>query len=88
MHYPGNGQPQLYRAQLAQPGSNAVAANGASGKFRFVPDIPTPQTQYYCKELDGSYTLRSTNEIMNSCQPGHWMKAAATGLPYFIRTGK
>lgn len=48
------------------------------------PPAPKPQ-QFYCRELDGSYTLRTTTEIMQTLQPGHWTHAPS-GYPYWVRT--
>ncbi|KAL8685166.1 MAG: hypothetical protein Q9218_007936 [Villophora microphyllina] len=54
------------------------------------PDPPqSPQNvpaagQFYCRELDGTYTLRTTTGIVASCQPGLW-KTTKTGYPYFVR---
>lgn len=52
--------------------------------MEFVPANPTTNQQFYCRELDGTYTLRTMTDIETSCQPGSWHRAQ-TGYPYFIR---
>ena len=100
MHYPD--QSQLYRSTLAPPGpsygnanrnhnqgaGNGIWANGASQPLQFVPEVPTGNTTYYCKELDGTWQIRTTNDIMNNCQPGDWRHHSKTGYPYFVRKAK
>ena len=63
---------------------NATA--GAANPVRVVPQANLAAQQYYCRELDGSYTLRSTKEIMESLQPGYWTFANPGGYPYWVRS--
>ncbi|KAI4197646.1 MAG: hypothetical protein LQ350_005801 [Teloschistes chrysophthalmus] len=63
----------------------ALAQNvGAYQPIQLVPAAATTGQQFYCRELDGSYTLRTTTDIETSCQPGIW-QTARTGYPYFVR---
>ncbi|KAL9036122.1 MAG: hypothetical protein Q9214_006277 [Letrouitia sp. 1 TL-2023] len=63
---------------------NAAAAR-AHAPVPLVPANPSPSQQFWCRELDGSYTLRTMNDISTSCQPGVWQQATETGYPYFVR---
>lgn len=38
--------------------------------------------QFYCRELDGGYTLRTREEIAS--MPGEWATSTA-GFPYYVR---
>lgn len=96
MHYPG--QPVVYHSSPAPPGPNygnahseakapnqGIQADGIPHNLHFIPEVPTGNTTYYCKELDGTWQIRSTNDIMNNCQPGDWRNHSKTGYPYFVR---
>ncbi|KAL1991411.1 hypothetical protein VTN49DRAFT_5403 [Thermomyces lanuginosus] len=39
---------------------------------------------FWVRELDGSYSLRTPNDIVRFCQPGKW-ETGRNGYPYFIR---
>jgi hypothetical protein len=52
-----------------------------------VPYKPSPDQQFWCRELDRSYTLRTMTDIMGNCQPGEW-RESESGYPYFIRRKK
>ncbi|MCJ1442826.1 MAG: hypothetical protein MMC23_003323 [Stictis urceolatum] len=43
-------------------------------KVQLVPyqEAPNSEHQYWCKELDGNYTLRTIKEIGDDCKIGHW----------------
>ncbi|KAL9123982.1 MAG: hypothetical protein Q9217_006642 [Psora testacea] len=102
MHYP-NGT-QLYRSTLARPGpsngntnkpgagsaqgGSGIHANGAAQRVQLVPEVPTGNDIYWCKELTGGFVARTTNDIMNNCQPGAWRTSDKTGFPYFERFAK
>lgn len=67
----------------------AIAANtGATKPHNLAPYKPSPSQQWWCRELDGSYTLRNTQDIMDNLQPGFWQYAQPGGYPYFIRQEK
>lgn len=55
--------------------------------MHYIPYNPptTSDREWYCKELDGSYSIRGTTDIMQNCQPGRWALAKSTNHPYFIR---
>ena len=57
---------------------------GATKPMELVPASPTPSQQFYVRELNGAYTLRTMTDIETSCQPGSWYRAQ-TGYPYFVR---
>ena len=93
--------PQVYQSVLATPGpsygnvnkggggaSGGIWAHGASQPLQFLREEPTSKTEYYCKELNGTWTQRTTNDIMNNCQPGEWRFHSQTGYPYFVRKAK
>ncbi|KAL8923439.1 MAG: hypothetical protein Q9172_003136 [Xanthocarpia lactea] len=65
---------------------NAALAQvvGAHTPMNLVPANPGAGQQFWCKEPNGVYTLRTMTEIETSCQPGSW-HTAPTGYPYFVR---
>lgn len=96
MHYPS--APTVYRSSPAAPGRNygnmnkgtdcagkGVQANGVPQSLQFIHQVPSEDTTYYCKELNGNWQIRSTNDIMNNCQPGDWRNHSTTGYPFFVR---
>jgi hypothetical protein len=60
---------------------------GAAQPTQAVPYEPSGESDVWCRELDGSYTLRSWTECMKDLQPGHWVTGVA-GYPYFVREKK
>ena len=93
--------PQVYQSILAPPGpsygnankgkgrgGDGIWAHGASQPLQFLHEEPTGNTKYYCKELNGTWLVRTTNDIMNNCQPGDWHTHSQTGYPYFVRKAK
>lgn len=89
-------QPQVYYAAAPVPepvkhnfwfgGTKAeVDAKKEAQPAQLIPQITAAPQQYYCRELNGSYTLRSTNEIMEKLQPGYWTYANPGGYPYWVR---
>lgn len=100
MHYPGHTGIQFYRSAPAaepthlrmhegQPAHGVHAhyggGGGNPGPMQLVPQVPSPNDEYYCRELDSSYTLRTVTAIMRDCQPGYWDRAKS-GYPYWVRT--
>lgn len=51
---------------------------------QLAPYEPSTYQQFYCRELNGSYSLRTAREIQEDLQPGYW-QAGSKGVPYFIR---
>lgn len=43
-----------------------------------------PKQEFYCRELDGSWTLRNMGAIVKECQPGFW-QSSKSGYPVFYR---
>lgn len=52
--------------------------------IQLVPYEPSAEQQFWCRELNGSYNLRTTTECMTTLQPGEWAQSSA-GVPYFVR---
>lgn len=62
-----------------------IAQNtGANDPVQMVPYKAAPGQQFWCRELDGSWTLRTVNETMAELQPGYWDKSQS-GHAIFIR---
>lgn len=62
-----------------------MAANAKPQQL--VPYKPDDNQQFWCRELDGSYTLRTAKDIQEELQPGYWQRGAKE-VPYFVRTEK
>ncbi|KAI9792342.1 MAG: hypothetical protein M1833_001113 [Piccolia ochrophora] len=60
---------------------------GATNPTQLIPYQATDAQMWWCREVDGSYTLRNTKTIQDSLQPGYWAMAPNGGYPYFIRQG-
>ncbi|KAL2037744.1 hypothetical protein N7G274_009469 [Stereocaulon virgatum] len=80
----GGGNVQFYTSTLQNPGPTHFTTQDGR-RMQIVPEIPTPNSQYYCRELDGSYTERTYNQIMHDCQPGEWRPHPETQFPYWYR---
>ena len=53
---------------------------------QLVPFKPGSSPQFWCKELDGSWTLREYNDALKADFPtGHWEKHATSGYHYYVR---
>jgi hypothetical protein len=62
-----------------------IASNtGANDPIQMVPYKAAPGQQFWCRELDGSWTLRTVQETMVELQPGYWDKGQS-GHAVFIR---
>ncbi|KAI9676010.1 MAG: hypothetical protein M1817_000753 [Caeruleum heppii] len=76
----GNTKAEIDRQNLV------IAQNtGVMQPKALVPDKASDDQQWWVRELDGGYTLRSTQAIQDSLQPGYWTYAQNGGYPYFIR---
>lgn len=73
------------RAQVESQNVSRAQAHGAYGQYQMVPQNASPDNEFWCRELDGQYTLRTMNTIMQSLQPGDWQRSTS-GYPYFVRT--
>lgn len=84
------GTTPFYGATKAQvDAQNAAIADrtGGTKPIQMVPYKPKAGQQFWCRELDGGYTLRTMRECMEDLQPGRWEKSEA-GYAYFIREKK
>ncbi|MCJ1287555.1 hypothetical protein MMC26_006907 [Xylographa opegraphella] len=52
---------------------------------QMVPYEPSAEEQFWVRELDGSWTLRTAKDVGDNCQPGYWQEGES-GYPLFIRT--
>ncbi|PGH12415.1 hypothetical protein AJ80_06722 [Polytolypa hystricis UAMH7299] len=73
------------RAEVNARNQAIAAANGVYNPRPMIPYKPEDGQQWWCRETDGSYTLRTTTDIMENCKPGRWEYGPA-GYPYFIRS--
>jgi hypothetical protein len=72
------------QAQNAILLANMQAA--AAQPNQLVPFKPGTSPQFWCKELDGSWTLREYNDSLKAdFPPGHWEKHATSGYHYYVR---
>lgn len=54
---------------------------------QLAPYKPADGQQFWCKELDGSWTLRThTDIVMGEVSPGHWERHATSGYFYWVRS--
>lgn len=81
-HYHG-----LTAPQLRDRNASIAPDHGGFDQVRLVPEKASPDNEYFCRELDGSWTVRTVNTIMNSLNPGQWAYAT-NGYPYWIRHEK
>ncbi|TPX23888.1 hypothetical protein DIZ76_013231 [Coccidioides immitis] len=72
------------RAEIDAQNIAIAKATGATRPQSLVPYKPAEGQQWWCREVDGTYTLRTTNDIMENLQPGKWIYSS-TGFPYFVR---
>ncbi|KAL8787233.1 MAG: hypothetical protein Q9213_002344 [Squamulea squamosa] len=77
-HGPTKAEVDAQNAALAQ-------SVGAYTPMNLVPVNPGAGQQFYCREIDGTYTLRTMTDIETACQPGTW-HTTSIGFPYFTRT--
>lgn len=53
---------------------------------QLAPYKPADGQQFWCKELDGSWTLRTHQDIvMGEVSPGHWERHSSSGYFYWVR---
>lgn len=74
------------KAEVDAQNAAIAQTSGATKPVQLIPQGGTASSQYYCRELNGSYTLRTTTEIMETLQPGYWQYANPGGYPYWVRT--
>ena len=61
--------------------------HGGFNPVQLVPQDASPDNQYWCRELDGTWTARTVDTIMNSLNPGQWAYGPS-GYPYWVRHAK
>ena len=61
---------------------------GTNKPVQLVPYNPSGEQQFWCRELDSSYTLRTSKDITENLQPGFWQYAQPGGYPYWYRMKK
>ena len=55
---------------------------------QLAPYKPADGQQFWCKEVDGSWTLRTHSDIINGdVSPGHWERHHTSGYYYWVRDG-
>ena len=79
-HYQGLTAQQVYDRNISRAQQNGVS------NPQLVPTA-SPDREFYCRELDGSWTMRTVNTIMNSLQPGQWAYSS-DGAVYWVRHAK
>lgn len=84
MHQPWYGKT---KAQVDAENIAIARQVGATKPVQLVPYNPSPEQQFWCRELDTSYTLRTSKDITENLQPGFWQYAEG-GYPYWVRTEK
>ena len=53
---------------------------------QLAPYKPADGTQFWCKETDGSWTLRTHSDILiGEVSPGHWERHTTSGYFYWVR---
>ena len=72
------------REQVMWENQQIAKNTGANKPTPMVPYKAAPGQQFWCREIDGSWTLRTVQDTMDLCQPGYWDKGQS-GYPIFIR---
>lgn len=72
------------REQVMWENQQIANNTGANEPVQMVPYKAAPGQQFWCRELDGSWTLRTVQETMSELQPGYWDKGQS-GHAIFIR---
>jgi hypothetical protein len=68
-------------AQIAQLLQVPLPSNN-----QLIPYKPSTNPQFWCKELDGAWTLREQNDVvMGEIGPGIWERHPTSGYHYFVR---
>jgi hypothetical protein len=65
-----------------------ASREGAYDAHEIAPHDPKPDQMFWCRELDGSWTLRTAFTIENDLRPGRWQVDAQRGFLVFIRAEK
>jgi hypothetical protein len=63
-----------------------LAAQPKPPPSQLAPYKPGSSPQFWCKELDGSWTLREYNDAMQGdLGPGRWEKHGTSGYYYYVK---
>jgi len=72
-------------AEVAAQNAATAFNTGATIPTQLVPYKPAAGQQFWCKELDQSWTLRTYGDVaMGELSPGHW-EVSKTGYHYWVR---
>ena len=63
-------------------GTNSISVSREVA--RALIDGAFPDAEFWCCELDGTWTVRTRETITLALRPGEW-KYAVTGYPYWVR---
>ena len=84
MYFVGS-TPAEIAAQNAQVA--AMLGVGIPANNQLIPYKPSTNPQFWCKELDGSWTLREQNEfVTGDIGTGRWERHPTSGYHYYVRT--
>lgn len=70
--------------QVSDPKISRAQTHGGFNQLHLVPREVSPDNEYLCKELDGSWSTRTIYTIINSLQPGRWEQGSGRDM-YWIR---
>jgi hypothetical protein len=75
-------------AEIAAQNAQIAAMLGVSipANNQLIPYKPSANPQFWCKELDGSWTLREQNDlVMGEIGAGAWERHPTSGYHYYVR---
>ena len=72
------------RAEVDAKNAAIEAAHRPTLAPQLVPYKPDPAQQFWCRELNGVWSLRTCDDIMKNAQPGDW-RDSKSGYPVFYR---
>jgi hypothetical protein len=73
------------KAEVNAQNIATAEASGVTKLSNLVPYKPADGQQWWCCELDRSFTLRTTNDITDNLQLSECWMYASSRYPYFIR---
>lgn len=74
--------------EVDQDNQAIAVREGAYDAHEIAPKDPKPDQMFWCREVDGSWTLRTVFTIENDLRPGRWQVDAQRGYLVFIRAQK
>ncbi|KAI9783391.1 MAG: hypothetical protein M1839_003926 [Geoglossum umbratile] len=75
------------KSQIDAQNAAIAQTNGANQPTMLVPYKAGATQDWWVRELDGTWTLRTTATIQEALQPGYWCYGEG-GVPCFVRTEK